>query len=81
MIHKLINSLTVVRIIKLTEMWAKLFGNFSDDFDIIEQLLIRYSVFILYWRKKWEYNGTVHQLFIDSEKVYDPVRREVWYCH
>jgi len=24
-----------------------------------------------------EYNGTVHQLFIDSEKVHDSVRREV----
>jgi hypothetical protein len=26
--------------------------------------------------KKWEYNGTVHQLFIDFKKVYDSVRRE-----
>jgi len=26
-----------------------------------------------------EYNGTVHQLFIDFEKVYDSVRREVQY--
>jgi hypothetical protein len=29
--------------------------------------------------KKWEYNGTAHQLFIDSEKAYDSVRREVLY--
>jgi hypothetical protein len=27
--------------------------------------------------KKWEYKETVHQLFIDLKKVYDPVRREV----
>jgi retron-type reverse transcriptase len=27
--------------------------------------------------KKWEYNGTVHQLFIDFKKAYDSVRREV----
>jgi sorting nexin-29 len=27
--------------------------------------------------KKWEYNGTVHQLFIDFRKAYDSVRREV----
>jgi hypothetical protein len=26
--------------------------------------------------KKWEYNGTVHQLFIDFKKAYDSVRRE-----
>jgi hypothetical protein len=28
-------------------------------------------------QKKWEYNGTVHQLFIDLKKTYDSVRREV----
>ena len=27
--------------------------------------------------KKWEYNGTVHHLFIDFKKAYDSVRREV----
>jgi hypothetical protein len=29
--------------------------------------------------KKWEYNGTVHQLFIDFKKSYDSVRRDVLY--
>jgi hypothetical protein len=29
--------------------------------------------------KKWKYNGTVHQLFIDFKKAYDPVRRVVLY--
>jgi hypothetical protein len=29
--------------------------------------------------KKREYNGTVHQLFIDFKESYDPVRREVLY--
>jgi hypothetical protein len=29
--------------------------------------------------KKWEYNGTVHQLFIDLKKAYDSVKREVLY--
>jgi hypothetical protein len=29
--------------------------------------------------ESWEYNGTVHQLFIDYEKAYDLVRREVVY--
>jgi len=27
--------------------------------------------------KKWEYNEALHQLFIECEKAYDPVRREV----
>jgi hypothetical protein len=29
--------------------------------------------------KKWEYNGTVHRLFIDFKKAYDSVTREVLY--
>jgi hypothetical protein len=29
--------------------------------------------------KKWEYNGMVHQLFIDFKKAYDSVKREVLY--
>jgi hypothetical protein len=29
--------------------------------------------------KKWEYNGTVHQVFIDFKKAYDSVRGEVLY--
>jgi hypothetical protein len=29
--------------------------------------------------KKWEYNGTVHQHFVDFKKAYDSVRREVLY--
>jgi hypothetical protein len=38
---------------------------------------------ILYIRqileKKWDYNCTVHQLFIDFKKAYNSVRREVLY--
>jgi hypothetical protein len=29
--------------------------------------------------KKWAYNSTVHQLFIDFKKAYGSVRREVLY--
>jgi hypothetical protein len=29
--------------------------------------------------KKWEYNETVHQLFIDFKKAHDSVRRDVLY--
>jgi hypothetical protein len=46
-------------------------------FDVTDQLLIRFSAFVRYWRKNWEYNETVHQLFIDFKKAYDSVRREV----
>jgi hypothetical protein len=37
-------------------------------FDVTEQLLIRFSAFVIYWRKKWEYNETVHQLLINFKK-------------
>jgi hypothetical protein len=30
-------------------------------------------------QKKWDYNGTVHQLFIDFKKAYDSIKREVLY--
>jgi hypothetical protein len=29
--------------------------------------------------EKWEYNETVHQLFVDFKKAYDSVRKEVLY--
>jgi len=30
-------------------------------------------------REKWEYSGTVYQLFIHFEKAYNSVRREILY--
>jgi hypothetical protein len=57
----------------------KLLGIISVGSDITDQLLIRFSAFIRYWRKKWEYSKTVHQLFIDFKKAYDSVRKEVMY--
>jgi hypothetical protein len=32
-------------------------------------------------KKKWEYNETVHQLFVDFKKAYDSVRSAVKYSH
>ena len=33
-------------------------------------------VIIIYRLYKWEYDGTVHQLFIDFKKAYDSVKRK-----
>jgi hypothetical protein len=44
-----------------------------------DQLLIKFSAFVRYWRIKWEYSKTVHQLFIDFKKAYDLVRKEILY--
>jgi hypothetical protein len=45
--------------------------------NLIDQLLIRFSAFVRFWRKKLEYNETIHQIFTDFKKAYDSVRREV----
>jgi hypothetical protein len=38
----------------------KLMGIISVGFDITDELLMRYSAFARYWRKKWEYSEIVH---------------------
>ena len=58
-------------------MQKKLLGIINVDSDATGRLLITYSAFVKYFRKKWEYNEAVHQLFIDFKKAYDSVRREV----
>jgi hypothetical protein len=57
----------------------KLLEIISVGFDVTDQLLSTFSAFVIYWRKKWEYNEIVHQLFIDFQKAYDSMRREVLY--
>jgi len=39
------------------------------DFDVTGQLLIIYSEFVIYLRKKLGYNEAVHQLFIGFKKA------------
>jgi hypothetical protein len=56
----------------------KLLGTISVDFDVTDQLLIRY-LHSSDTGKKWKYNETVHQLFIDFRKAHDSVRRKVLY--
>jgi hypothetical protein len=55
----------------------KLLGTISVDFDAKDELLIRFSAFVRYWRKKWKYSLMVHELFIDFKKVYDVMWREL----
>jgi hypothetical protein len=51
-------------------------GIITVDLDITDEPLIRYSHSSDTGGKNGEFNGTVHHLFIDSEKAYD-VRREL----
>jgi hypothetical protein len=57
----------------------KLLGITCVGFSVNDQLLIRFSGFMGHWRKKWEYNETEHQLFIDFKKAYASVTRDVLY--
>jgi len=48
-------------------MWTKFLGITNVDFSnrsTIDQILCQVL------KKKWEYNGTLHQLFIDYKKAY-----------
>jgi hypothetical protein len=49
------------------------------DADSIGCLLVIYFAFIKYWEKKWEYNDSANQLFLEFKKAYDSLRREVLY--
>jgi hypothetical protein len=46
---------------------------------LTDQLLISFYHSSDTGEKKWEYNESIHQLFIDFKKVYDSVRREILY--
>jgi hypothetical protein len=58
-------------------MQMKLLGITSVNFDVIGQQLNSFPICQIL-EKKWEYNDTVHQLFIGFKKAYDSVRREVY---
>jgi hypothetical protein len=57
----------------------KLLGITNVDFDVIDQRLIRFSVSGRYWRKEWEFNGTVLQVFVGFRKAHNSFKREVLY--
>jgi hypothetical protein len=48
---------------------------FEHDRSVTDQIFYVWQIM----EKKWEYNGTVHQLSIDFKKAYGSVRREVLY--
>jgi hypothetical protein len=56
-------------------MQMKKLGIINVGLDANDQLLIIYSAFVKYLRKKLEYNEAVHQLFTEFKKAYDTVRR------
>jgi len=63
--YKIVSNILVPN---LTPYVDKLLGIVNCDFEVSVELLIRYFVFVRYWRK-WEFNGTLYQLFKDTVKV------------
>jgi hypothetical protein len=57
----------------------KLLGNISVGFAVNRSTTDQIFCIRQILEKKWEYNETVHQLFIDFKKAYDSVRGEVLY--
>jgi hypothetical protein len=57
-------------------MGNKYFLN-QDVTDCHGRLNVVVLLICVFLQQKWEYNETVHQLFVDFKKAYDSVRREV----
>jgi hypothetical protein len=60
-------------------MSMKLLVIISVNSIVTDLLLIRFFTLSRYYRKKREYNGMLHQLFIDFKKAFDSITREVLY--
>jgi hypothetical protein len=52
-------------------MYTKLLRIISVDFDVILSIIGQIICIRKILEKKWEYYGTVHQLFIDFSKAFD----------
>jgi hypothetical protein len=59
-------------------MWMILLGITNADFEVRSKTD---KIFYVHQipERKWEYNGIVHQLFIDYKKAYDSVKKETLY--
>jgi sorting nexin-29 len=71
--------LSYILLSKLTPHEYKIIGDhqgqFQSNISSTDQIFCICQIL----EKKWEYTGTIHQSFIDFEKAYDLVRKEVLY--
>ena len=74
--YKILSNILLTR---LTPYAGEVIGDHECASDATGRILIIYSAFVKYLRKKWEYNKAVHQLFIDFKKAYNSVRRDALY--
>jgi len=73
--HKLIIFVNYLHIYPTEEI----IGDHQCGFGSNRSTTNRIFCIFKYFRKKWEYNETVHQLFIDYKKSYDSFRKRIFY--
>jgi hypothetical protein len=62
---------------RLTPYLNEVIGNYQYGFRHYKSTTDQIFYIQQILEKKWEYNGTVHELFIGFNKAYDSVKREV----
>jgi hypothetical protein len=74
--YKILSNILLSRLIPYAH---KIIGDYQCGFQRTRSTTDQIFYIRQILEKKWEYNGTVHQLFIDFKKAYDSVRREELY--
>jgi hypothetical protein len=74
--YKILSNIVLVR---LTPYVNEIIGDHQCGFRRNRSTMDQIFCIRQILEKKWEYNGTVHQLFIDFRKACDSVKREVLY--
>jgi hypothetical protein len=77
--YQLHTVLSNIFILRLTLYVCKITGDHHHGYQCNRSTTDQIFCICQVQNKKWEYNVTVHQLFIDFEKAYDSVKREVLY--
>jgi hypothetical protein len=74
--YKILSNILLARLIPYV---SEIIGDHQRGFHHNRSTMDQIFYFRQILEKKWEYYGTVHQLFIDFMKAYDSVKREVLY--
>jgi hypothetical protein len=72
--YKMLSNILLARLIPYAD---EIIGDHQCGFQCKRSMTDQIFYIRQILEKKWEYNGTVHELFIDVKKAYDSVRREV----
>jgi hypothetical protein len=74
--YKILSNILLSRLIPYAD---EIIGDHQCGFRRNRSTTVQIFYILQILEKKWEYIGTVHQLFIDFKKAYDSVRREALY--